>query len=79
MEFLAEKSLKKIHACPVEFGSKAGITLRTISRGSRKGSVESQEMRAPSLLTPQHSEGKDLVLLTAQVANGIPECNESRV
>lgn len=83
---MAEKSLKKIHAChlsskpnPVGFGSEPGSTLSTGYRVSRKGSVEGQEIRAASPPSSQHLDGKELAHLTSQNANESPGCNAPRV
>lgn len=61
---------------PVEFGWGLGSPLSTVYGVSRKGSVEGQEMRAPS---SQHSDGKDVALLPARDADGIPGCSDPRV
>lgn len=61
---------------PVEFGWGLGSPLSTVYGVSRKGSVEGQEMRAPS---SQHSDGQDVALLPAQDADGIPGCSDPRV
>lgn len=61
------------------FGSESGSTLSRMNEVSRKESVKSWEMRALSPPSSQHSDGKDLALLTAQGADGIPRCSEPRV